>query len=745
MRVGLPRSLSFYYLFPLYRTFLSQIGVPWEETGYTRERDLTLLDLCPTDEPCISVRIAFVHAHNLLKKGLDCVFVPAVVSLSETAYCCPKMIGLPSMLKTGLGLNERQIVSPVIDLKENPGRWQRTWVKAARQMGVHDSARARHALAEGLKVLEQTEEYASVTSTPMSVLIDSGHKTPVLKGVAGNPGDNLPVTGVMGHGYILHDLFGKKIIQVVSSYGKVVMPESVSRAQTWECLKTIPDGEKAWTIEGKIMGAALHLLRAGKVDRMVFVSAFSCGPASIIENYIADEAEALGIPFLILAVDEHTGDAGLITRLEAFLDSIERRPARLGSAGGHVGKEGCPGAGSHGPRQTGSNQNRGVFDNGSCPTRGQAKPRRPDPLGLVSMGNLETPMVTLFTQMGVPVVLPPALTEDLVNKGKQLAPEFICYPMVTLLGQMQKLAEQGVRRIVMIQGKGRCRLGWYGQIMEGILQRAGYRVKVLTVDSPFPVGEKWASFVNSYKEIAGNPGTLKALKAAFMAIKKLQILDAAADKLRELRAFEKNRGEGERLFRKFEKDVDESKTPGEVKQAFSQYITKAGKVPRIPVVPVKVAVVGEIYVVNEPFVNKNVERILGTLEQRVRVYNNLGVFSWLASRLFKTPKAMANRRAINLAAAPYLNLEVGGHGLESVGETVLAAENGMDGALHLFPFTCMPEIIAQNILVKVSDHLDFPVLSLMISEQTGTQGLLTRLEAFCDLLAGRKKHRKMQG
>jgi len=51
----------------------------------------------------------------------------------------------------------------------------------------------------------------------------------------------------------------------------------------------------------------------------------------------------------------------------------------------------------------------------------------------------------------------------------------------------------------------------------------------------------------------------------------------------------------------------------------------------------------------------------------------------------------------------------------------------------------MPEIIAQNILVQVSEDLDMPVLSLMISEQTGVAGLKTRVEAFCDVLYGRNK------
>ncbi len=718
MRVGLPRSLSFYYLFPWYRVFLDELGVSWVESQYTTEKDLEIMSLCPTDEPCISVKVAFAHAHNLLQI-VDCLFVPTVVSLSETAYCCPKMIGLPSMLRAGLGLTEGQLVSPFIDFKENPGRWEETWVDAARALGVRNSARAIFALGQGLRAWRETQK----ATTDMSCLIDSGCRFPKPKCPPNNQKD-LPeekarlTTGIMGHGYILHDFFGQRIIQTAKEYGPVFTAETVPLDDIEAALSTVPDGHKAWTIEGHILGAALSLLRSKKVDRMVFVSAFSCGPASIIENYISLEAETQGIPFLNLAVDEHLGDAGLITRLEAFMDTVRPRVVKTSQAGnGEVWASGP------GPEVRMSGQSRA-------------------PVGLVSMGHLEIPMLTLFREMGVPAIVPPRLTEDIANSGKELAPEFICYPMVTLLGQMRRLATDGADRILMIQGKGRCRLGWYAQVMETILHRAGYSVRVLAIDSPFPLRDKWASFVDSYREITGAPGTLKALRAVAMAVKKLQALDTAADILREIRAFEKCRGDGDRLFGTFSREVHEAGTFGNVGRAFKRFVAAAEDLPKIPADPLRVALVGEIYVVNEPFVNKDVEGILGSLEQRVRVYSNLGVSNWLACHLFRTPKAVLSHREVSKAARPYLNADVGGHGRESVGETVLASRNGMDGAIHLFPFTCMPEIIAQNVLVKVSKDADFPVLSLMISEQTGVQGLVTRLEAFCDLLAGRRKQRR---
>ena len=79
MRVGVPRCLSFYYLFPFYRTFLRELGVDFVETPASTQKDLDNLRLCTTDEPCVSVKVAFSHSANLLEQGVDALFVPTVV------------------------------------------------------------------------------------------------------------------------------------------------------------------------------------------------------------------------------------------------------------------------------------------------------------------------------------------------------------------------------------------------------------------------------------------------------------------------------------------------------------------------------------------------------------------------------------------------------------------------------------------------------------------------------------------
>ncbi len=744
MRVGIPRCLSFYYLFPLYRTFLDELGIPFVETGSSTLRDLEELGLCPTDEPCVSVKIAFPHAANLIKRGVDALFVPTIVSLEEESFCCPKMMGLPSMLKSGLGLSDSQVISPSIDVRDNPRRWKNTWIKAGRQLGVDDPRRVELAFDTAWNSWKETESTMIRYGVPLGRIMDGQWKDRVTYRNAARVNSDVgcedwyefsnlcdndrmpskePVTAVMGHAYILNDIFGQVILKYTSQHGPLILPEMVSKEHAKQALGTIFEGQKMWTIEGHILGSCLHLIRTHKVDRIILVTSFSCGPLSIIENYIEKEADEHGIPLLYLAVDEHTGEAGLITRMEAFMDACVSRQKESVQFGLDQSYRKLP-----------------IESHHEVHTSSESQIAEQGPIGVVNMGHLNIAVGTIFEKLGIEAKLAGPLSDEIVELGRELAPEFICYPMVTLLGQIRSMVEQGVSRVVMIQGKGKCRLGWYAQIMETILNRAGYKVRIYGIDSPFPLKEKGKALLEQVKEIFGSPKASLVAETIILALRKMFCADAANDILLRVRAKERVRGSGDKIYNKFVPKLDNVTDARGLRAVFEEYKREMMAIPMIDEDPLKIMIVGEIYVINEPFVTKDVEKMLGSMEQRIRVYKNLDVSSWVKTHLLMSPKAVFEHKHVVRAASRYLPVSVGGHGQESIGETVLAKKAGMDGVIHLFPFTCMPEIIAQNVLVQISEDLDLPILSLMISEQTGVAGLKTRLEAFCDVLYGRSKN-----
>jgi len=129
-----------------------------------------------------------------------------------------------------------------------------------------------------------------------------------------------------------------------------------------------------------------------------------------------------------------------------------------------------------------------------------------------------------------------------------------------------------------------------------------------------------------------------------------------------------------------------------------------------------------------------VENELGRLGVEVR--RTTFVSGWTKFSLFLNPLGMNEKKRIHKAAMPYLKRDIGGDGWESVGEKVLHARE-YDGLVHLAPFTCMPEIIAQNIMPSTKESI--PVLTILCDEQMAKPGMLTRLEAFVDLLERKRR------
>ena len=154
-----------------------------------------------------------------------------------------------------------------------------------------------------------------------------------------------------------------------------------------------------------------------------------------------------------------------------------------------------------------------------------------------------------------------------------------------------------------------------------------------------------------------------------------------------------------------------------------------------------VDITGEIYVVNDEFSNQGIEKELGRMGVEVR--RSLTVSSFLKDaiipKIFR--KGETHLQRADRLAKPYLMRDIGGDALECVSDVAYANERGIDGIIHLSPFTCMPEIMSQNIFPSMREDCEIPILPLILDEQTGRAGYITRIEAFVDLMR-RKKRRK---
>ncbi len=770
MKIGIPRVMSYYYYYPLYKGFLEGLGAEVMVSPPTGRKTLDRLTECPTDEPCLSVKLAFPHVRYLMDAGVHRVFMPVLVRGGRQSYFCPKHTGLPAMLRNGLLLPPGYLLSPRIDIDKSRDQGRASFIAVARELGAgRKEAAAAYQQGWELQSIYKYLTTARGLTTPEAFsLIDNGEFSP---SCFGKKERSFQTTGLVAHGYTMYDYTGHNIVDKLKEYGEVYTPEMVPPSLAWQYIRMLSEGEKLWSFEIQMVGSALFWLERKMVDRLIFMGPFECGPEAIIESYLEEAAERHNVPLLILTLDEQTGEAGLLTRLEAFMDTAGQRQAPLGRITPADKdntrlpepvreRSGLPTEVLNPPDVLNSQedcgispgyqyaQNHSIKDMAESGVTG-GLPATAGPgyhpfagkmvLGIPSMGNLGTVISYVFNKMGISIISPP-ITGQTVEKGLEIAPEFICFPMTVTIGQMRQALEKGADTLFMVSGKGRCRLGWYGNVQEILLQKAGYEFTMVQVDSPFPLQSNFRKFADSLGRISGGVSRSVLWQALLGGYRRALLLDRAENELMYIRAVEKKRGEGDRLFRKFKEELAAADGPLNPWAIYRLYRHSLEAAMQGKKHPYKVRLIGEIYAVLEEYVNMNIIKKLGSLpEHRVWVERELNTTVWFRHNIINDPRLWKRSQKIVDAAKPYLSEHVGGHGQDNVGLAALAPRENADGIIHLFPFTCMPEIIAQNALTRISAESGLPVLTIITNEQTGEAGIHTRMEAFVDIMEERRR------
>jgi predicted nucleotide-binding protein (sugar kinase/HSP70/actin superfamily) len=355
------------------------------------------------------------------------------------------------------------------------------------------------------------------------------------------------------------------------------------------------------------------------------------------------------------------------------------------------------------------------------------------------IGNSYIPFRILLTELGFEPVVPPPISPRTIALGAKMAPEFACLPFKVNLGNYLEALEQGADLLLMAGGVGPCRFGFYGEVQREILQGAGYQVDFLVLEAPkthpYELWDKIKHYMPRH--------TIKDLsRALYLAWLKADALDRFDRIANQVRAVEQVAGSVNRLQNRYYQQIDRLSLTAALKQAVKQGIGELLALPVHSGQPLKIVIVGEIYMVLEPHVNFEIEKTLGAMG--VAVERTIYFTDWVRDQLVGSIFNPNWRKPLFRLARPYLNNFVGGHGLETVAHTVSAAQQHAHGVVQLAPFTCMPEIVAMQALPDVSRDLDIPVLSLIIDEHAAEAGVQTRLEAFVDLLAYRRD-RKAEG
>ena len=370
-----------------------------------------------------------------------------------------------------------------------------------------------------------------------------------------------------------------------------------------------------------------------------------------------------------------------------------------------------------------------------------AKEKKKIKVAFPHMGNIYIAWGSALRRLGIEPYIPPYTSKRTLSLGTKNSPESICLPYKLILGNFIEAIEGGADYVAMISSPGICRLGEYGAGIQNTLEDMGYHANYIELQ----LYDGIKGMFRFLTQLSGVKNPVTIIRAIVFAFRKVFAADRMETMLSYYRAREIKTGEAEKTFKKGMKLIYEANHYRELKKAEKEAKAMMQKVEIDPKRDVlHVDLTGEIYLVQDPFSNQNIERELGRMGVQTR--RTLTVSSFLKDAII--PKMFVKgethlERAFRLAK-PYLSRDIGGDSLECVSDIVYANEKGKDGIIHISPFTCMPEIMSQNFFPAMRENCEIPILPLIMDEQTGKAGYITRLEAFVDLMRRRKRRKEQQ-
>jgi len=329
--VGIPRALAYYDYYSLWEVFFSSLGIKPVISPPTNQAILNEGVRRAVDGTCLPVKIFYGHVQWLIEAGVDHLFLPRIVSVAPREYICPKFMGLPDMMTAVFRAGPRAWC-PTIDLNRSVEYVYGQIEELGRTLGY--SSRDTHlALQEGLKAQSQTESYLQAGYWPTQDP-QCPWEQPIKRDVDAQPGYepfSFPdlCIGLLGHSYLIYDEFANmQIVARLRAMGAEIRTvDMLSQARLEARAEQWPK-RMFWTSGRRILGAASEYMEV-PVAGIVYITAFGCGTdsltAELVERTIRRQSK---IPQLILNLDEHTGEAGVVTRLEAFVDMLRWRQSR---------------------------------------------------------------------------------------------------------------------------------------------------------------------------------------------------------------------------------------------------------------------------------------------------------------------------------------------------------------------------------------------------------------------------------
>ncbi|MFO7723683.1 MAG: acyl-CoA dehydratase activase [Bacteroidales bacterium] len=717
--IGIPRALMvFYQQFPFWRTFFEELGFRVVVSSETTKTVISRSLECMVAETCYPVEVMHGHILDLYEKGVDHIFAPFIVNAklkedNPTSGCNCPWVQTYSFMVAAAFQDQKDMLgkirNPVLHFRFSKVVKKELITFARQDLGVSAAACSK-ALVKAYAAQDQFERALSDRGKEVLSALPADRQAMVLIGRPYNSGD--PAMNL--------DLVEKLIRMEMIPIPLDFLP--LEEEYIFGDYKNMywPNGQKI------LAGARIIAKHPGLNG--IYIGNFRCGPDSFLQHFVHQEMK--GKPYLHLEVDEHSADAGMITRIEAFADSL-----------------------------SGYSRQQGIERKSISHTTADAA-RKPRKLFFPYMNDAAHLISAACRACGLESDVLPMQTAEDIELARKYTTGTECFPMICTTGSfLKKLHEPGVDpsavSFFMPDHNGPCRFGEYNMLQKQIFERIGFRdVEIIS-----PSNE------TSYAEMpVSNP-----VKFRLLAWKSFVAMDLMRKMLQEKRPYEMEKGSTNKVYQKYltlmTRDVERGA------RNLSTLLEKAADefdaVPKIqgerkPVV----AVVGEIFMRDNAYCSARlVERleelgaetlIMPTSEWLLySTYRYIRDSKWRGSMkgLFKaqiqkiSQHYTANRvssRVINRvdkkgvthldeilnSCNPYIHKDYDGDPALSFGNASILAESHISGVANILPFTCMPgTVIASVSEVFRKDHSHIPWLNIAYDGQEDT-ALESRLQAF---------------
>ncbi len=717
--IGIPRGLMvFYQQFPYWRTFFKELGFRIVLSSSTNRKLITESLEKQQAETCFPCGVMHGHVYDLLTKGTDYIFLPSIIDskaekINPTKnYNCPWVQTFPYMARAGLRDNEavKKLLIPVFHFKY-------TGKILNKEISSYMSEKFNISKAKTLKAMKkadrtQTEFERKLETRGHEVLKDlpEGKKSVVIIGRPYNTND--PEMNL----HLVEKLINLDVLPIPIDF----LPLSEENIYNDYSMMYWPNGRNIL--------AASRIIARNKDLNAVFLGNFRCGPDSFLIHFVREEMKDK--PYLQLEVDEHSADAGMITRCEAFLDSLSSNGQTIRKKI----KSFLPGS------------MRSHFDKDRV-------------LYFPYMSDHAYVLAAASRHCGVNAQVLPPQDERSLELGRKHTSSKECFPFVCTTGAfLRKILELGFEpekaSFFMPDHNGPCRFGQYNKLQRIIFDHLGYtNVEIISPGND-----------NSYEGLSDGQGTTFRK----LAWKGIIIVDILRKFLQEKRPYETNKGDTEKTYQKYLREFEGSIVNGakdmtdilvRAREAFKGIpVTDS---PRRPII----SITGEVYMRDNPSCNGYIADKLEKLGAEILVtpmrewitystyrYWRDSVWNRNLKGLIKSKIQWIYQHSIEKGfvdlvkddidifrdtelkeclelCSPYIDKSYDGQPAILLGSHAGQVKTGISGIVNIMPFTCMPETFTTAVTpIFRKDFNNIPWINIAYDGQEDTS-IDTKLQA----------------